>query len=142
MPDYRIRQATVSDAPVIARHRVNMFQDMGELPPDDAPVVESASRSRESTSGGSPMMAARLLRAPACCSTSTIRRARTLAAGPPRTFSTSIRSRDIDDKASRVNLSRRSSYGAVLTTSRARVCTRLGSAGRCTSNWGLRPQMR
>jgi GNAT superfamily N-acetyltransferase len=46
MPDYRIRQATESDAPVIARHRVNMFQDMGELPPNDAPVVESASRAR------------------------------------------------------------------------------------------------
>jgi GNAT superfamily N-acetyltransferase len=44
MLDYRIRQATVSDAPVIARHRVKMFQEMGELPPDDAPVVESASR--------------------------------------------------------------------------------------------------
>src|SRR5580704_11626588 len=46
MPDYRIRHATISDAPVIARHRVNMFREMGELPPDDAPVVESASRAR------------------------------------------------------------------------------------------------
>src|SRR5712692_1596060 len=46
MPDYRIRQATVSDAPVIARHRVDMFQDMGELAPDEAAVVESASRTR------------------------------------------------------------------------------------------------
>jgi GNAT superfamily N-acetyltransferase len=46
MPDYRIRQATVSDAPVIARHRVGMFQDMGELEPDEAAVVESASHTR------------------------------------------------------------------------------------------------
>src|SRR5713101_717733 len=46
MPDYRIRQATVSDAPVIARHRVDMFQDMGELASDEAAAVESASRTR------------------------------------------------------------------------------------------------
>ena len=46
MPDYRIRQATVSDAPVIARHRVGMFQDMGELATDEAAVVESTSRTR------------------------------------------------------------------------------------------------
>jgi GNAT superfamily N-acetyltransferase len=46
MPDYRIRQATLSDAPVIARHRVGMFQDMGELEPDEAAVVESASHTR------------------------------------------------------------------------------------------------
>jgi GNAT superfamily N-acetyltransferase len=46
MPDYRIRQATVSDALAIARHRVGMFQDMGELAPDEVAVVESASRSR------------------------------------------------------------------------------------------------
>jgi hypothetical protein len=44
MPDYRIRQATVSDAPLIARHRVGMFQDIGELTPDEPAVVESASR--------------------------------------------------------------------------------------------------
>jgi GNAT superfamily N-acetyltransferase len=46
MPDYRIRQATVSDALVIARHRVGMFRDMGELAPDEAAVVESASLTR------------------------------------------------------------------------------------------------
>jgi GNAT superfamily N-acetyltransferase len=46
MPDYRIRQATVSDAPVIARHRAGMFRDMGELAPDEAAAVESASRTR------------------------------------------------------------------------------------------------
>ena len=46
MPDYRIRQATVSDALVIARHRVDMFQEMGELAPDEAAIVESASRTR------------------------------------------------------------------------------------------------
>lgn len=46
MPHYRIRQATVSDATVIARHRVGMFHDMGELAPDEAAVVESASRTR------------------------------------------------------------------------------------------------
>ena len=46
MPDYRIRQATVSDAPVIARHRVGMFQDMGELSANEAAVVEAASRTR------------------------------------------------------------------------------------------------
>jgi GNAT superfamily N-acetyltransferase len=46
MPDYRIRQASVSDAPVIARHRVGMFQDMGELAPDEAAIVESTSRRR------------------------------------------------------------------------------------------------
>ena len=46
MPDYRIRQATVSDAPVIARHRVGMFQDMGELASDETDVVEAASRTR------------------------------------------------------------------------------------------------
>lgn len=46
MPDYRIRHATVSDAPVIARHRVRMFQEMGELTPEEAVLVESASRAR------------------------------------------------------------------------------------------------
>ena len=43
---YRIRHASVSDAPVIARHRVGMFQDMGELAPDEVAVVESTSRRR------------------------------------------------------------------------------------------------
>jgi GNAT superfamily N-acetyltransferase len=46
MSAYCIRQAAVSDASVIARHRVGMFQDMGELEPDEAAVVESASRTR------------------------------------------------------------------------------------------------
>ena len=46
MSDYRIRQATVSDAPIIARHRVRMFQDMAELEPDEAALVESASGTR------------------------------------------------------------------------------------------------
>ena len=46
MPDYRIRQATLSDALVIARHRVDMFQEMGELAPDEAAIVEAASRAR------------------------------------------------------------------------------------------------
>ncbi len=44
--DYCTRQATVSDAPVIARHRIGMFQEMGELAPHEAMVVESASRAR------------------------------------------------------------------------------------------------
>jgi hypothetical protein len=29
-----IRQATVSDAAIIARHRVGMFRDMGQVPTD------------------------------------------------------------------------------------------------------------
>jgi GNAT superfamily N-acetyltransferase len=33
-PSYRIRQATPLDADIIARHRVSMFRDMGELPSD------------------------------------------------------------------------------------------------------------
>jgi hypothetical protein len=31
---YSLRQATVSDAAVIARHRVEMFRDMGPMPTD------------------------------------------------------------------------------------------------------------
>lgn len=46
MLDYRIRQAAVPDAAAIARQRVRMFQDMGEVTPADAAVVESASRTR------------------------------------------------------------------------------------------------
>src|SRR5262245_23925427 len=34
MPDYVIRRAGVDDAPVIARHRVAMFRDMGQVPND------------------------------------------------------------------------------------------------------------
>jgi hypothetical protein len=32
MKTYTIRPATVSDAAVIAEHRVGMFRDMGEIP--------------------------------------------------------------------------------------------------------------
>jgi GNAT superfamily N-acetyltransferase len=32
MTEYSIRQATLSDAAVIAHHRVSMFRDMGEVP--------------------------------------------------------------------------------------------------------------
>lgn len=46
MQDYRIRRASVSDAPASARQRVRMFQEMGELSLDDTPIVESASRAR------------------------------------------------------------------------------------------------
>jgi GNAT superfamily N-acetyltransferase len=46
MPDYRIRHATGADAAVIARQRVRMFLDMGDLEPRDAPSVESATRAR------------------------------------------------------------------------------------------------
>jgi GNAT superfamily N-acetyltransferase len=46
VPNYSIRRATESDAAVIARHRVEMFRDMGELTADEALVVESASRTR------------------------------------------------------------------------------------------------
>jgi GNAT superfamily N-acetyltransferase len=34
MTKYSIRQATVSDAAIIARHRVGMFRDMGQVPTD------------------------------------------------------------------------------------------------------------
>jgi hypothetical protein len=34
MDAYRIRLASVDDAVAIARHRVNMFRDMGEVPTD------------------------------------------------------------------------------------------------------------
>jgi hypothetical protein len=46
MRGYRIRQAAVADVAVIARHRVRMFEEMGELEPGDAPAVESATRAR------------------------------------------------------------------------------------------------
>jgi GNAT superfamily N-acetyltransferase len=46
MPTYRIRQAAVSDAPVIARHRVKMFQDIGTLPAGAMRALESASERR------------------------------------------------------------------------------------------------
>ena len=34
MTKYIIRQATAGDAPTIARHRVSMFRDMGQVPTD------------------------------------------------------------------------------------------------------------
>jgi ribosomal protein S18 acetylase RimI-like enzyme len=46
MADYSIRHATAADAAVIARHRVEMFREMGELTPEEAVVVGSASRIR------------------------------------------------------------------------------------------------
>ncbi len=32
-PDYAVRLCTVADAATVARHRVGMFRDMGQLPP-------------------------------------------------------------------------------------------------------------
>ena len=47
MADYRIRLARISDAEVIARQRVAMFRDMGEIEnPDDAAALESSARAR------------------------------------------------------------------------------------------------
>ncbi len=66
----------------------------------------------------------------------------TRAAGPPRTSSTSTPSRDIGDGDSRIDSSRRFSPGAAHMTSPAPACTRLGSAGQSTSDWGLRKRMR
>jgi GNAT superfamily N-acetyltransferase len=40
--DYRIRQAVIDDAPIIARHRVAMFRDMGDLSEDDVASLEKA----------------------------------------------------------------------------------------------------
>src|SRR5688572_25775827 len=40
--DYRIRQATIDDAPIIARHRVAMFRDMGDLRVDEVATLEKA----------------------------------------------------------------------------------------------------
>src|SRR5262245_18607166 len=42
MPAYTIRRATVSDADVIAHHRVAMFAEMGTLTNDTAGVVKAA----------------------------------------------------------------------------------------------------
>jgi GNAT superfamily N-acetyltransferase len=44
--NYRIRRATLSDAPAIARQRVAMFQEMGELADKDVAHVESETRER------------------------------------------------------------------------------------------------
>jgi GNAT superfamily N-acetyltransferase len=41
--EYRIRHATVEDAPVIARHRAAMFRDMGDASGEDVARIESAS---------------------------------------------------------------------------------------------------
>lgn len=41
--EYRIRRATMEDAPAIARHRVAMFRDMGDVNEDDVARLESAS---------------------------------------------------------------------------------------------------
>jgi GNAT superfamily N-acetyltransferase len=41
--EYRIRRATVEDAPVIARQRAAMFRDMGDLSGDAAARLETAS---------------------------------------------------------------------------------------------------
>jgi GNAT superfamily N-acetyltransferase len=40
--NYRIRYATIEDAPVIARHRAAMFRDMGDLSGDDVAQIENA----------------------------------------------------------------------------------------------------
>jgi len=41
--DYRIRRATIEDAPIIARHRATMFSDMGDVSGDEAARLENAS---------------------------------------------------------------------------------------------------
>jgi GNAT superfamily N-acetyltransferase len=41
--EYRIRRATVEDAPVIARHRAAMFRDMGDASGEDVARIENAS---------------------------------------------------------------------------------------------------
>ena len=50
-PNYTIRRVTVSDAATIARHRVGMFRDMGQVPTDalaDALLESSTSALAES----------------------------------------------------------------------------------------------
>src|SRR5262249_4632312 len=42
-PEYRIRRATVEDAPIIARHRAAMLRDMGDLSADDVARLETPS---------------------------------------------------------------------------------------------------
>lgn len=41
---YTIRLATPDDADVLARHRVSMFRDMGDLPPEQTDSLEAAAR--------------------------------------------------------------------------------------------------
>jgi hypothetical protein len=149
-PDYRIRQASVSDAPVIARHRVSMFQDVGRAGPGQgsgrgidvahAPGWPARFRRVRWLARGNRWSERR--GRGACCCTSTIQQERIRSAGPARTSSVSIRSRDTDDKASRINSSRRLSPGAGRTISREPACTRLGSAGQCTNDSGLSRSMR
>ena len=40
--EYRIRRARIDDAAVIARHRAEMFRDMGDLSGDDVARIENA----------------------------------------------------------------------------------------------------
>jgi len=49
MSDYVVRPVLVSDASVVARHRIHMFLDMGELSESDAPDLEVASRNQLET---------------------------------------------------------------------------------------------
>ena len=150
MPDYRIQRATVSDVLVIARHRVDMFQEMGELVPDEAAIVESASRTRlvgqlvswrvrRLARGNGRPGRRRRRRVAAPVLSNENQSARPAHRVHP---STSTRNRDIDDKDSRINSLRRFSPRAVRRTSRAPACTRPRLAGRCTSDSGLRRRMR
>jgi len=51
---FRVRKATAADAPVIARHRARMFQDMGQLPPDvfDSLLIAAEMRLRDALAAG------------------------------------------------------------------------------------------
>src|SRR5256885_11604286 len=50
--DWTIRLATVADAPALARHRAEMFRDMGDLPDElYDPLVEAARRALEECLG-------------------------------------------------------------------------------------------
>src|SRR5215471_5446916 len=46
MTEYEIRRAVAADAEAIARHRVRMFADMGDIDGDAIPAVESATLAR------------------------------------------------------------------------------------------------
>src|SRR2546428_13669013 len=49
---FTIRLATVADAPALARHRAEMFRDMGDLPDElYDPLVEAARRALEECLG-------------------------------------------------------------------------------------------
>lgn len=41
-PNFRIREATVADAALLARHRAGMFRDMGQLNADREPLLVEA----------------------------------------------------------------------------------------------------